>query len=493
MKHLFRNKLSLALILSVLLLFTLGGCGSGGEDTISEDVTPNEVNPGDINWDFYNQRAEEFVTAITRSDFEAAVGMFDETMAALIDAEALQAMWEEDIIAIAGAFITIHEIENVVVDEFYISGVIMRHESSGLGWNIIFSEDGLIAGLSTAGIIPLPADVGNGQAADGPIQREGFVDYPIVIGEGTAFPLDGILSMPDDVTGPVPAVVIVHGSGANDMDGTMPGAGNTPYRDIAEFLAANGIAVIRYDKRTFTHGLQMMEELGGSFTVWEESIEDALLAAEMLRADPRIDADRTYLVGHSLGGILAPRIHTKGGDFAGLVLMGATPRPFLEVLIEQTRASISTAIEEGLVEEKDMADMLVELDQLAELSDALADMPSDTAKETPVPMLGGSTMAYYFKDLMVHAFENYAQNITAPILVMQGGRDFQILADVDFALFQEIFAGQDNVTFRLYEDLNHSFIPTTAENFIEHAESIMEPGHVYTPALRDIVDWILGR
>jgi len=297
--------------------------------------------------------------------------------------------------------------------------------------------------------------------------------------------------MPDEVTGQVPAVVIVHGSGASDKNGTIPGSGNTPYRDIAEFLAENGIAVLRHDKRTFTHGLQMEQEFGSSLTVWEESIEDALFATELLRADPRIDSDRIYIIGHSLGGILAPRIHAEGGDFAGLILMGATPRPLLELLIEQTRASIFTAIELGLVEESDMEELIDEVYQLEELLEQITDMSEVEARETAVPMLGGSIKAYYFKDMMVHAFDSYALNITVPVLVMQGGRDFQILADTDFVHMQEVFAGQNNVTFRLYEDLNHSFMASTATNYIEHAESIMTPGHVYTPALQDIVDWIL--
>ncbi|MCL2589229.1 MAG: alpha/beta fold hydrolase, partial [Oscillospiraceae bacterium] len=323
------------------------------------------------------------------------------------------------------------------------------------------------------------------------IESSGFTDYPITIGAGTAFPLDGILSIPDDATGPVPAAIIVHGSGPSDMDGTMPGAGNTIYLEIAEFLAANGVAVIRYDKRTFTHGLQMMEELGSSLTVWEESIEDALFAAELLRADPRIDADRIYIIGHSLGGILAPRIYAADGDFAGLVLMGASPRPLLEVIVEQMRASIASAIEMGLVEEADMTDMRADMDVLEDLLDTLPDMPQEEARELQLPMTGA--FAYYFQDLMIHSFARYAADITVPVLVMQGGRDFQVPTDPDFALLQELFAGRDDVTFLLFADLNHSFIPSTATNFVEHASSVMEAGHVYTPALQDMIDWILSR
>ena len=342
-----------------------------------------------------------------------------------------------------------------------------------------------------------------GAPAERPVY-EGFTDYPIIIGEGTDFPLDGILSIPDNAAAPVPAVVIVAGSGPNDMHGTI--GGNTVYRDIAEFLAANGIAVIRHDKRTLTHGLRMAQELGGSATIWEESIEDAIFAADILRADPRIDADRIFILGHSLGGMIAPRIYANGGDFAGLILMAGTPRHILELTAEQIRASIyeqialaEMAVEAGLVDAEYAAEaleaagfdaMLADIDILEAIFESLADMSDDEAKELQVPISG--LMAYYYKDMLSN-FTDYVQDITVPILVMQGGRDFQVLADVDFVLMQEVLAGRDNVTFSLYEDLNHLFVPTTAGNFTEHAfEILFNPGRVYTQVLQDIVDWVFG-
>jgi len=119
----------------------------------------------------------------------------------------------------------------------------------------------------------------------------------------------------------------------------------------------------------------------------------------------------------------------------------------------------------------------------------LADLSEEEARETLLPLL--NVMAYYFRDMAVHPFADYIQDLTVPVLVMQGGRDFQVLADVDFVLLQELFAGRDTVTFRLYEDLNHAFIPTTAENFFAHSESIAAPGQAYTEVLQDIVTWIL--
>ena len=125
----------------------------------------------------------------------------------------------------------------------------------------------------------------------------------VIIGEGTAFPLNGKLTFPDGVSGPVPAVVMVHGSGSSNMDEQVMKL--TPFRDLAEGLAKQGIASIRYDKRSFVHARKMLRQC---ITVKEETIDDALLAINMLKSDPRIDKERIFILGHSMGAMLAPRI-----------------------------------------------------------------------------------------------------------------------------------------------------------------------------------------
>jgi dienelactone hydrolase len=351
----------------------------------------------------------------------------------------------------------------------------------------VFDEDGNISGLHSSGTVPLSDPTAQNHFPSEPTQRDGFVDYPIIIGEHIGFPIVGILSIPDDVTEPVPAVVIVHGSGPSDMDGTI--GGNRPYRDIAEFLAANGIAVIRADKRTYTHGARIVQELAGYATVWEESVEDALFATELLRADERIDESRIFVIGHSLGGMLAPRIHASNGNFAGLILMAATPRSFSELFIEQMKASAHAGVEEGLIDENVLEVTLEGLYELAEFFGTIAHMTAEEARITQVPGLG--IWAYYLAELEAHSFEAYINRVNVPILVMQGLSDFQVIPTVDLILLQELLEGRDNVQFNIYEGLDHLFMKTTATNFVQHAMRIVEsPGHVDELVLQDIVDWI---
>ena len=167
----------------------------------------------------------------------------------------------------------------------------------------------------------------------------------VIVGEGTEYPLNGILMIPE-ADGPVPAVVMVHGSGASNMDEKVMKL--TPFKDLAEGLARHGIASLRYDKRSFAHGRKMLK--ADSITVKEETIEDAVLAINMLKADPRIDHDNIYILGHSMGAMLAPRIDAEGGDVKGLIMMAGTPYRLEDIVVRQLKqAEGNNPIIKGIV------------------------------------------------------------------------------------------------------------------------------------------------
>jgi hypothetical protein len=324
----------------------------------------------------------------------------------------------------------------------------------------------------------------------------GAIHESVTIGAGTMWALDGMLSLPAEASAqnPVPAAVIVAGSGAHNMNGDILGV--SPYRDMAEFLSQNGVAVIRHDKRNYVHGMALAEYFGGAFTVYEESIADAVMAAEILRADPRIDSNRIFVIGHSLGGMLAPRIHISGGDFAGLVLMAGSPRNLADIFIEQINADFEIVMAavtpgDGVYEIAVAQWAVLEpmLKELALLQEALPQMTAEQAQAAPIPLLGAS--AYYLQDMMFNSFEDTIAQTHVPIYVLQGGRDFQITAHTDFAAIKELLEGRDNVTFSLFENLNHMFMTSRAANFREHAEEIMQAtGQVDEEVLRSIALWI---
>ena len=172
-----------------------------------------------------------------------------------------------------------------------------------------------------------------------------MIEERIIIGENTKYPLNGLLTLPAGATGPVPAVVFVHGSGASNMDEKVGRL--TPFKDLAQGLARHGIASVRYDKRSFAHGFKMLTDKSQDVTVKVETIDDAILATELLKKDARIDLERVYIIGHSMGGMLAPRIDAEGGNFTGLIIMAGSPRKLEDIILDQNEAALHST--KGLV------------------------------------------------------------------------------------------------------------------------------------------------
>ncbi len=110
---------------------------------------------------------------------------------------------------------------------------------------------------------------------------ENYTEQPVIFGEDP-FTLPGVLTLPKG-DGPFPVVVLVHGSGAHDMDATV--FSFKPFRDIAAGLANHGIAVLRYDKRTHTHGIKSV--VNPKLSIMEETVLDANHAVKKLKSNPK--------------------------------------------------------------------------------------------------------------------------------------------------------------------------------------------------------------
>ena len=303
----------------------------------------------------------------------------------------------------------------------------------------------------------------------------------IIIGEHSAYPLNGLLTLPKDHSAAVPAVVFVHGSGASNMDEKIGRL--TPFKDLAEGLAQHGIASLRYDKRTFAHGFKMLRDRSQDVTVKTETIDDAVLAAALLRKDPRIDPERIFIIGHSMGGMLAPRIDAEGGNFSGLILMAGSPRKLEEIMLDQNEAVLKSS--KGFVRwivTKQTA-------KISKLFDGLYDLSDEEARNKKV---GGGTTLYYFKEMGEHPAADYLAKLEKPVLILQGAEDFQATAEKDFAAYQQLLSGKSNVTFRLYPGLNHAFVPSVYGNIMQAKQEYGIEQHIGEEVILDIANWIKG-
>ena len=296
---------------------------------------------------------------------------------------------------------------------------------------------------------------------------------------GNEYPLDGLLTIPDTGKASYPAVVLVQGSGSSDMDEKIGGI--RPFKDIAEGLARLGVASIRYNKRSFTYGKQMVKALGNDLTVKEEVIEDAFFSANFLRGDSRIDPDKIFIIGHSLGGMLAPRIDAEGGNFAGIIILAGSPRRLEDIMKDQQNEFLSSS--KGIIKwiaKKQIKKLSDKLDKVAVISE-------DEAKQTP---FAGKTSLFYLKEMGAKSPAEYLENSTKPVLVMHGEKDLQVLVDKDFEVYKKILANNPNATFKLYPGLNHCFMPSVYNEIGKLMKEYKLERHVEEYVISDIAEWI---
>ena len=296
---------------------------------------------------------------------------------------------------------------------------------------------------------------------------------------GNKYPLEGLLTIPETAAGSYPAVVLVHGSGAHDMDEKIYKI--RPFKDLAEGLAKLGVASIRYDKRSLTHGKRLVKELGSSLSVKEEVVEDAVCAAALLRQDSRIDPNKIFIAGHSLGGCLAPRIDAEGGDFAGLIIMAGSPRRLEEIIREQQDGFLKNS--KGLI--RWIATKQVK--KISEKLNSIYNLSDEEAKKIP---FAGNTSMYYFKEMGEKTVAEYLKDFNKPILVMHPEKDVQVSLEKDFEKYKELLSDHPRATFKLYDGLNHAFMPSLYGTIKKALAEFKVEQHVDQQVISDMADWM---
>ncbi len=259
-------------------------------------------------------------------------------------------------------------------------------------------------------------------------------------------------------------MVLVHGSGPQDRDETI--GGNRPFLDIARGLAAHGIASLRYDKRTRARP----QDFSGTFGIDDETTDDAVAAVTALAGNAAIAHDRIHVLGHSQGGLLAGRIAARSqGKVAGLILLAAPARPILDLLGEQNRY---LAHLDGSVSAEEQA-------HLDALDAAIAKVRRDpAAKLLELP-------GHYWQQLERIDPVADARASQLPVLLLQGGRDFQVV-DADWQRWKQGLQGP-RYRFHLYPALNHLGIAGEGKGTLDEYG---KPGHVDATLIQDIVRWV---
>ena len=378
-----------------------------------------------------------FIGLLLNADFKTATGRFDETMQKVVSESKLQESWQQ-LITDAGTILNVTPISTSEVDDNRI--VIVRCEFQWiiLDAKIVFNQQGQISGLN---FFPKIRTYTSPEYVD----KSAFHEVDVVIGEGK-WALPGTITIPEG-PGPFPGLVLVHGSGPNDRDETI--GSNKTFQDLAWGLASRNIAVLRYDKRTFKHAKLLTPDLVKKMTVKEEVVDDALLAVQCLQKTDKIDSKRVFLLGHSLGGTVAPKIAQQDHSLAGIIIMAGSNRPIEDLILDQFTYIYSLTGEISKEQKSELDNLKIKVDRLKD-PDILDNI---TTKDMPL----GIPVDYWI-DLRNYNPLDVAKTLHIPILILQGGRDYQVEVTKDFENWKNALKKESNTSFKVFPKLNHLFI-----------------------------------
>ncbi len=410
---------------------------------------------------------EKFIDLLVGAKYKEAFSWFDEKMAAALPVDKLQLVWKS-IGERFGPFQKTIKTQTTKRDGYSIALIFCQFKTKVVIAKVVFS------GAKVAGLFFFPNKGDNAQLYDAPpyVDLKTFSDKEIAVGKGK-WQLPGTISMPKG-KGPFPAVVLVHGSGPHDRDESI--GPNKPFRDLAWGLATRGIAVLRYEKRTKEHA-NAMHGIRESVTTKGETIQDAGLAVELLRSTEKIDPKKVFVLGHSLGGMLVPRIANIAPNAAGFIIMAGSTRPLEDLIMEQTEYLLGL---DGSLSDMDKKTLEEVREKVKRVKD-----PKLSAK-TPSEKLPFSVPAAYWLDLRGYDPAESAKSMKRPMLILQGGRDYQVTMK-DFQGWKDKLNKKTGVTFTLYPSLNHLFMEGQGKS---KPSEYQIPGHVYKKVIEDISSWV---
>lgn len=281
---------------------------------------------------------------------------------------------------------------------------------------------------------------------------------------GPQGPLKGTLLTPNSK--PTAVVLIVPGSGPTDRDGNNPlGVNASPYRLLAEGLAAKGFATLRIDKRgMFASALAVEDANAVTIT---DYVDDIRSWVKVLKRHMHISC--IWILGHSEGGLVA-LASAQEECVCGVVLIATPGRPMGEVLRKQLHAN----------PENEMI-----LEQALPIINALEHRRRVDITDIPPALQNLFNPAV--QGFLINAFSydpgHLISTIFKPVLLLQGQRDLQV-NETDARLLQ---AANPRASLVILPNMNHILKEMTSDDRMVNIASYAEPTRPLAPGLIDSI------
>lgn len=409
--------------------------------------------------------SNSFLDEISAGKFVEAHAFFDTDLKEKVTPENLKTAWDQ-ITANLGNLESIDGAQNNAQGEYQVVILEGKFTKGNLDFRFVFNKEQKMVGFN---IIPRRASATYNLPAYADTTR--YKENLITVSSGK-YNLPAMLSIPKDSV-KVPIVIFVHGSGPADMDESI--GAQKPFKDMATGLSSKGIATLRYVKRTVLYG----NEFAKAFTTKDEVTDDVTAMIAFAKTIPEVDPQQIYVFGHSLGGMLAPRIATLNPDLKGIILAAAPARKLQDISIEQNNYFFSIGKDTTKAGKDGLANAIKQLNFAKTITDK--NLPADSV------VLG--LPASYWADLNAMDQVDLAKKLTLRTFIIQGGNDFQVSTQ-DFNLWTNALKGKRNVDSKLYPMLNHLFSFTSEKGNVNQYQ---EPLHVDQPVIDDLASWILEK
>ena len=315
-------------------------------------------------------------------------------------------------------------------------------------------------------------DIASVTARSVPISRPNDEQVKI---PANGFSLAGTLSKPADAGAkPLPAVVLIGGSGTADRDELAFGI--PIFGQLAGTIADGGFVVLRFDKRGIGQSGGRLESASlGDFS------DDLRAAVRFLSGRKDVDPKRIAVVGHSEGGAVAMIAAAKDKRIAALVLVATNGVTGSDLVLAQqqhllSRSNFSEAEKQAKIE------LQTRINQAVITGKGWENVPADLRRQIDNPE---------FQSILTNDPAKIMPDVRQPILIVQGELDTQVVpsnADRLEALARARKKAPPPTVVVKVPGVNHLLVPATTGEIDEYGT--LPDKHVSSTVSTAIVSWL---